>query len=214
MSEGEKNLRLGSLLKELLKQKSLSMRKLSELTGIDTATISRIINGKRKATPEHLQKFADCLEVQATTLFSAAGYLQEEKQEIANDGVYRSAENIQNILTSTNLLNKKFTLESVENELMIYQQFSQTDEGKETILNDFEEKVKKLGSVGPFINQLQNLFDKFYSMKASPQHLVVIGGALLYFIFPVDVIPDYILPVGYLDDALAVQLVLTRPLKV
>ncbi|KAB2334862.1 DUF1232 domain-containing protein [Cytobacillus depressus] len=209
MSEGEKNDRLGSVLKDLLKQKSFSMRKLSALTGIDTATISRIINGKRKATPGHLQKFADCLDVQAAALFSAAGYINEEKQEkvYAND-IYQSAESVQYILESTNLVNKKFSIESVENELLTYQQFSQTEEGKETILIGFEEKVKKLGSVGPIVNQLQNMFDEFCSMKASPQHLAIIGGALLYFIFPVDVIPDYLLPVGYLDDAIAVKLVL------
>jgi uncharacterized membrane protein YkvA (DUF1232 family) len=40
------------------------------------------------------------------------------------------------------------------------------------------------------------------------------GSALLYFILPVDVIPDYIFPIGYLDDAIAVQLVLGwLPLK-
>ncbi|MFB8735547.1 YkvA family protein [Bacillus sp. SL00103] len=26
------------------------------------------------------------------------------------------------------------------------------------------------------------------------------GGALLYFIMPVDLIPDYIFPIGYIDD--------------
>lgn len=34
------------------------------------------------------------------------------------------------------------------------------------------------------------------------------GGALLYFILPVDVIPDYIFPIGYLDDEFVVKLVL------
>lgn len=41
---------LGLLLRELLKDRSLSMRKLSELSKIDTATISRVINGKEKRT--------------------------------------------------------------------------------------------------------------------------------------------------------------------
>ena len=67
------------MLKELLKERSLSMRKLSELTEIDTATISRIINGKRKATPEHLQKFANSLSVSIAELFVAAGYDIEQK---------------------------------------------------------------------------------------------------------------------------------------
>ena len=39
---------LGLLLKEFLKEKSMSMGKLSTLCQIDKATISKIINGKRK----------------------------------------------------------------------------------------------------------------------------------------------------------------------
>lgn len=47
---------IGLLLKQIMKQQSMSMRELGILTGIDKSTISRIINGKRKANPEHLQK--------------------------------------------------------------------------------------------------------------------------------------------------------------
>lgn len=39
------------------------------------------------------------------------------------------------------------------------------------------------------------------------------GSALIYFILSVDVIPDYIFPIGYLDDAVAVQLVLNALMK-
>ena len=47
---GEKNgFPLGSLLKTALRERSLSMRKLGTLTGIDTATISRMANGKQPA---------------------------------------------------------------------------------------------------------------------------------------------------------------------
>lgn len=57
------NATFGLRLRVLLKERSLSMRRFSELTEIDTATISRIINGKRKANLQHLERFADCLEV-------------------------------------------------------------------------------------------------------------------------------------------------------
>ena len=40
------------------------------------------------------------------------------------------------------------------------------------------------------------------------RELAVIGSALIYFIISVDIIPDYIFPIGYLDDAIAVKLVL------
>jgi len=49
MYENEKGVKLGIIIKELLKERSFSMRKLSRLTGMDISTISRIVNGKRPA---------------------------------------------------------------------------------------------------------------------------------------------------------------------
>ncbi|WP_028392582.1 helix-turn-helix domain-containing protein [Bacillus cihuensis] len=206
MTEGKKS-NLGYVLKELLKERSLSMRKLSELTEIDTATISRIINGKRKATPEHLRKFADILNVPITELFVAAGYDIEQRQEKLDSDIHISVDSIQKFLESSDININNFTITSVEQKLANYEQYTQTEEGKETILNSFEEKLQKVGSIGPFINHLKNMYEKFRMMKGTPGELVIIGSALLYFILSVDVIPDYIFPIGYLDDAIAVQLV-------
>ncbi|MGX2961285.1 helix-turn-helix domain-containing protein [Peribacillus sp. JNUCC 23] len=206
MTEGKKS-NLGFVLKELLKERSLSMRKLSELTEIDTATISRIINGKRKATPEHLRKFADILNVPITELFVAAGYDIEQRQEKLDSDIHISVDSIQKFLESSDININNFTITSVEQKLANYEQYTQTEEGKETILNSFEEKLQKVGSIGPFINHLKNMYEKFSMMKGTPGELVIIGSALLYFILSVDVIPDYIFPIGYLDDAIAVQLV-------
>ncbi|MFJ7974172.1 helix-turn-helix domain-containing protein [Peribacillus sp. NPDC096379] len=206
MTEGKKS-NLGFVLKELLKERSLSMRKLSELTEIDTATISRIINGKRKATPEHLRKFADILNVPITELFVAAGYDIEQRQEKLDSDIHISVDSIQKFLESSDININNFTITSVEQKLANYEQYTQTEEGKETILNSFEEKLQKVGSIGPFINHLKNMYEKFSRMKGTPGELVIIGSALLYFILSVDVIPDYIFPIGYLDDAIAVQLV-------
>ncbi|MED4203756.1 DUF1232 domain-containing protein [Neobacillus mesonae] len=208
MPEISKNESIGVLLKRQLKERSLSMRKLSQLTEIDTATISRIVSGKRKAKPQHLQKFAECLDIPIAELFAAAGYPIEPKRERAYSyDLYSSVDNIQKTLESSNLYDKKFTIESVEEQLEKYEQFAQTAEGRETILNGFDEKMQKLGSIGPFISHLKEMFNTFRSMKVTSHHLSIIGGALLYFILPVDVIPDYIFPIGYLDDAIAVQLV-------
>ncbi|MEI2428252.1 helix-turn-helix transcriptional regulator, partial [Priestia megaterium] len=61
MSNIQNDQSLGLLLRSLLKENALSMRKLSSLTGIDTATISRIINGKQQANLHHLKQFAHYL---------------------------------------------------------------------------------------------------------------------------------------------------------
>lgn len=208
MSEDKFTSEKGLLLKRLMEQQSLSMRKLGHLTGIDAATISRIINGKRKATPEHLQKFAECFNVPAAKFFIAAGYRIEQEKDLSSDDIHSSIDNIQNILESSNLYDKTFTIENIKQQLASYQQFAQTEKGKETILNRFEEKLQKVGSIGPFIDHLKDMFFKFTTRNGKSAELALMGGALLYFILPVDVIPDYLFPIGYLDDAMAVNMVL------
>gem|GEM_PF-343881 len=50
------------------------------------------------------------------------------------------------------------------------------------------------------------------SYKLDPANIAVIGGGLLYFILPVDMIPDFIPVMGYLDD-LAVLTTIVASLK-
>ncbi len=201
---------IGLRLKGLLKERSLSMRKLSQITGIDTAIISKIINGKRKATPEHLQQFAVHLGVPIIDLYEAAGYLVDRKQSYRNDSI----SDIQVILESIDLVDKEFRLEDVKKELEKYEQFSQTEEGAETILNKFEKKVEKVGSIGPIIQYLKKMYESFSQKSGSKMELTLMGGALLYFIAAVDCIPDYLFAVGYIDDALVINWVMNGlPLK-
>ncbi|KOP80312.1 DNA-binding protein [Lysinibacillus sp. FJAT-14745] len=215
MAEQRNSNTLGLLLRELLKERSLSMRKFSELTGIDTATISRIINDKRKATAQHLEKFADCLEVPLINLFEAAGYPIEQKQEESDSDsdIHTSVDAIQALLKSSNVYDDQFSVSHVEQKLESYGLYAQTEEGKNTILKDFDEKIKSVGSIGPFISKLRELYEKFTLGKGTLFELTVIGSTLLYFIIPVDVIPDYLFPIGYLDDAIAVQLTTKALLK-
>ena len=198
--------KLGLYLKRLLKERSLSMRKLSELTNIDTATISRIINGKRKANPAHLQKFAEHLNVTISELFVVAGYSMEQEASQQSD-ILKSVECIQNLLEASNLIDNKFSIASVERQLANYEQYAQTEEGKENIFNSFGEKLKKIGSISPFISQLKDLYEKFRMNRGTSRELAIVGSALIYFIVSVDVIPDYIFPIGYIDDAMAIQIV-------
>ncbi|AZB44729.1 DUF1232 domain-containing protein [Bacillus sp. FJAT-42376] len=191
---------LGPLLKSLLKEKSLSIRKFSELTKIDKSIISKIINGKRKARPEHLKVFADHLEWPLPRLFAAAGYSVQSEPAL-------SAEAISSLLKSSGLDDEVFTIANVEKQLAVFEAYGQTEEGKETILNRFKNKIQLLGSAGPFIHTLKGMYEKFCLNAGSPGQIASFAGVLLYFIVPVDVLPDYLFAVGYLDDAMAVHLV-------
>lgn len=205
------DLTLGSMLKSLLKERSLSMRKLSALTGIDTATISRIINGKQQARPKHLQQIASCLGVPTDRLFGAAGFdVGKQGNDELHSDFHTSVDQIQKILSTYNLFNQEYTMVRVKKELANYEQYALTEEGQRIIIEDFQEKVKQVGGVGPFIEHLKQMHTKFLQGNVTKAERAILGSALLYFILSTDIIPDYVFPIGYLDDAIAVQLVLNR----
>lgn len=204
MNDHNKHNELGLLLKGLLNDRCYSLRKFSELTGIDAATISRIMNGKRKAKPEHLQRFAECLQVPNASLFTAAGY--EVNQALSD--LHSSIDHIQEILGMSEV--KDFSMEKMEQELKKYETYAQTEEGKKTILHQFGEKLQKAGGSGPFVDQLNDLHRKFRLHQGSKKELALMGSALIYFILTVDCIPDYVFPIGYIDDALAVKLIFQK----
>ncbi|MBS4173982.1 DUF1232 domain-containing protein [Bacillus sp. FJAT-49736] len=199
----------GKLLKDLLKECSLSMRKLSQLTGIDTATISRIANQKQQPKPTHLQQFAFHLQVPLSTLMNAAGYSQDQLEDRQSD-LFRSLESIQDILVSSDLLEHQFTIEKIHQELAKYEHYALTSEGKSTILKEFEQKVEQVKGAGPFIDELKVMYKNYCADTQSIERRRILGSVLLYFILSTDIIPDYVFPFGYVDDCLAVQIGLER----
>lgn len=209
VDEQKKN-QLGALLKEHLRKRSLSLRELSERTQIDKATISRIINGKRKANLNHLQRFSESLGVSFDELMTAAGYAMEKTRESERPDIHSSVAEIEDVLQTSNVYDRSFTMEELKNKLNEYEQYSQTEEGKRTILAEFESKVEKVAGIGPFLTRLHDMYSRFTSGKGTPRELLLMGGALLYFIVSVDVIPDYIFPIGYIDDAAAVHFVFNQ----
>lgn len=210
MSEKSKENRLGVLLTSLLKSRSLSMRKLSALTGIDTATISRIVSGKQRAKPDHLETFALHLQVPAAHLFQAAGFDIRFPPPARESEIFSSINHISDVLRASNLIEHEFTAELVERELRKYEKYALTEEGKQIILEDFPIKVASVNGAGPFIDELNQMYLSYCEDKISVKKRAILGSALLYFVLSADIIPDYVFPIGYLDDAIAVRLVLER----
>jgi uncharacterized membrane protein YkvA (DUF1232 family)/DNA-binding Xre family transcriptional regulator len=207
-TNGERD--LGITLKTLLKERSLSMRKLAALTGMDTATISRIVNGKQQAKPEHLQQFATHLGVPLEQLFRAAGFEVGSGKSERDSDIHESIDSIKNVLLSSNLFDHQFTMEHVQKELAKYEQYALTEEGKNIIFENFQTKIESVNGAGPFIDQLRSMYELFCQETITTEKRAILGSALLYFILSTDIIPDYAFPFGYLDDAIAVQLVLNR----
>jgi transcriptional regulator with XRE-family HTH domain len=214
MYENKEELKLGAMIKSLLKEQSLSMRKLSMLTGIDTSTISRIINGKQPANINHLQKIAQHLHVPMENLLIAAGYDLGNLEQESNSTPDILIDNIKEMLKSSNVFDEKDITEHIEEELDKYEQYVLTEEGIEMIHKNFDEKINNVSGIGPFIEELKEMYEQFCMEDITSHKRVILGSGLLYFIISTDVIPDYIFPIGYLDDIIAIKLVSNRLEKI
>lgn len=80
---------------------------------------------------------------------------------------------------------------------------------------EFEEKEKAVpGSLGKFANQIGLLFRMLWDYRSGAYREVpwkavaLAAAAVLYFLSPIDIIPDFIPGVGYADDALVTWLVM------
>lgn len=72
---------MGNNIKKLRKEQGLSIRKLSELTGISAPTLSRYENGDRHPKIENWQKLADFFEVSIEYLQGKTFINKESKNE-------------------------------------------------------------------------------------------------------------------------------------
>jgi len=208
--ENKNGVKLGIMIKALLKEHSLSMRKLSILTGIDTATISKILNGKHPANINHLQKFSKCLTVPIEQLLIAAGYELSNFKQKPNSNVEIVVHAIEEILKSSNLLEQQQLIERINEELSKYEHYALTEEGQEMILKGFDEKINKVSGIGQSIEELKQMYKQFCDNNLTTNQRDILGSGLLYFIFSTDIIPDYTYPIGYVDDFIAIKLVLNR----
>jgi uncharacterized membrane protein YkvA (DUF1232 family) len=80
----------------------------------------------------------------------------------------------------------------------------------EKMKRDISEKNKN-PHIGKKLKELvRTLFEAIKNDQVSKKDKVLVIGALLYFLNPIDLIPDSIVGVGYLDDYAALSLVAAR----
>jgi len=73
-----RNENLGQMLRGRRKDKGLTLTRLSELTGVDTAYLGRIETGKRFPSATILQKMAEPLGYGESEILKLAGYLSPD----------------------------------------------------------------------------------------------------------------------------------------
>ncbi|HIT92947.1 MAG TPA: helix-turn-helix transcriptional regulator [Candidatus Stercorousia faecigallinarum] len=75
--------KFGKRLKEIRKMRNLAQSQLAELSGLETATISRIENGVQYPRPENLDKFSEILNVDVKKFFNYGHY--NTKKDLIRD---------------------------------------------------------------------------------------------------------------------------------
>lgn len=74
---------VGAKIRELRKEKKLSLRHVGEKTGLDHSYIGRIERGEISSPSlDTLQRIADVLQVELSTFFGEKGQLPDELKEV------------------------------------------------------------------------------------------------------------------------------------
>lgn len=173
----------GDFLKEHLQKQALSIRQLSLLVDIDKSTISRIINGKRKPTMQHLDKLSHTLHIPYLELLARAGYpvdMNVQSDELSD--LQFGISEIEQTLLASKQCKELFSMKKLHGILRDLRMYAQTQKGQQLIKQQFTEKLATVHGQGPFIDRLKKCFTIFTKQTASKYQLILLGSALLYFI--------------------------------
>lgn len=199
---------LEETVKALLRQRSMSMRQLAAATGISVSTISKMIAGKQRVNLDYLRRMAEVLRVPAGTLIEAAGLpLAHDARE---PGQNQPVEIVNEFLRYLGLEKLQFVRGDIERELDKYEAYARTEEGMQLIAEKYQQKRGQIQGVGEFVSDLDAMYDRFSQEDTPEQEKAILASGLLYFLLATDAIPDYLFPVGYLDDAIAMQIIHER----
>jgi transcriptional regulator with XRE-family HTH domain len=176
----------GPFLQAELNKRGWSYSDLARHAGLHISLVSRLARGQRRPTVNALQRCATALALPLSDLLIAAG-LWEEAVAV-HEGDEAQA-------------------------LQKYVQYARTKEGEDEIDARLPEKLARVRSLPDGSGKLALLLDWVMQLlsrfrQASGAERALIGGALLYFISPVDLVPDFIPVSGLLDDLAVVVLVL------
>lgn len=198
----------GQTLKIMLYGKGYTMTKLAKECGLDKATVSRIANDKQQPNINQLKSFSKVLGVPLTKLLKAAGHeIVEEPSTLKEEDAMYDFSNDEDILNFTNLIKSDELVAKVEKEFNKCIDYIQTDEGKNVLKESFDKKVNNVESKGKFVDKINELYAIFCKSQLNSQTYIIVGAALLYFVITLDIIPDYIFPIGFIDDMIAINLI-------
>lgn len=187
-----------------LNENNLSLRKFSKIVDIPTSTLSRIINSKQKPSITHIKKLSKFIPLFLNSFLNDDLSSKDINIYITNTQAIQNNE-LYNILKFSQFADSKKLNQEINNQFNKCKEYAKTQDGINMIKSDFDKKIKEINGVGPLIDSLENLYSRYILENPSSTKALIIGAVLLYFIIPLDVIPDYLFGIGYIDDMLLLQ---------
>lgn len=175
----------------------LSLRALARRAGVSHSTVSRVLAGRMRPKPALLQALAGALRLPADELLGAAGLAWGAPPGDA----WEALRGLGLDPAPPELVSR------VSERLQRLREYAATAEGLAVAREGLERKVAALGARGPVIDHLRALGHLYLEEPGAPEALrLAAGSAVLYFLVAVDAIDDFMFPIGYLDDAVAIAL--------
>ena len=220
------NTLLKSEINNYLSQNKLSLRKFSKLVDIPPSTLSRIINSKQKPNITHIKKLSKLIP-SILNSYLTDDLIDKEFNSAINIYDVGNVNNIDNIddiddinnndktdelynvLKISQFDNKEKLNEEINSQFIKCKDYAKTEDGVNMIKSDFNKKINEINGVGPLIESLKKLYNMYILESPFSKKALIIGAVLLYFIIPLDVIPDYLFGIGYIDDMILLQLELS-----
>ncbi|MCL5967609.1 MAG: helix-turn-helix domain-containing protein [Firmicutes bacterium] len=175
-----------------MEEEHLSVRGLARRAGLSHSVVSRFLNGHSHPSVPTLRALAGALDLT----------LDDLTREAPGEGWGDATAGARLLASPPQTLVRKVTAE-----LDRLRAFAGTEEGRLLARELFERKVENIGASGPLIERLKGLQRLYLTAdNVAPGVRAAAGSAVLYFIQAVDAIDDFLWPIGYLDDAIALEL--------
>jgi uncharacterized membrane protein YkvA (DUF1232 family) len=212
----------GECLRFLLHKKGISAEELVKQmnqTGVvktNKPAISRVINGKREATVEEIHIIANILDspllLEAFHLYKGYKDSNDETMLLAfyevQDRIHSIDENPKEERPLINYAVLYQFVKSLYKQCLSYDVSSQLKDG-------FLLKLYHVSGFPVMIQQLRAMYLCFFhSSNLSKSDRAWLAAALLYFINPIDIIPDFIVGGGYTDDAIVTGFIFLKLSKI
>lgn len=164
---------IGTILKDLRKERKLTLKELAELTEVSISFLSQVERGKSSVTLESLKKIADALKVNPTVFFSDVSS-NDQLAEIRQQFYYKDLSNGLQDASYTPIL---VTLQPGEDKGNAFShsghEFLFVVEGTLTVVVDGkEEELKEQGST----MFDANLLHYWYNLTDKPVRFLVVSS--------------------------------------